>query len=115
MEIKIANRLVGPEHPPLVIAELGINHNGSLETAFKLVDSAARAGVEIIKHQTHIVEDEMSNLAKKIIPGNAYESIYDIMDKCSLSLEEEVKLKNYIESKNLIFLSTPFLGLLQTD
>ena len=106
--IKIANRLIGPEHPPLVIAELGINHNGSLETAFKLVDSAARSGVEIIKHQTHVVEDEMSIAAKKVIPGNANESIYSIMERCALDEESELELKNYIESKGAIFISTPF-------
>ena len=51
--------------PPLVIAEIGINHEGSLEVAKEMVDAAFRAGVEIVKHQTHIVEDEMSGAAKK--------------------------------------------------
>ena len=62
---KIKNRIVGPNNYPLVIAELGINHNGSLKKAIKLVDKAWRAGAEIIKHQTHIAEDEMSIEAKK--------------------------------------------------
>ena len=51
--------------------EIGINHNGSIETAFKIVDAAKRAGAEIIKHQTHIPDDEMSTEAKKIKPGNS--------------------------------------------
>ena len=75
----IANRKVGKSEVPLVIAELGINHGGCIKTAFKMVDSAASAGVEIIKHQTHVVEDEMSSKAKKVIPGNADISIYEIM------------------------------------
>ena len=58
-------------YPPVVIAEIGINHEGSLEVAKEMVDAAFRAGVEIVKHQTHIVEDEMSGAAKKVIPGNA--------------------------------------------
>ena len=62
---KIAGRQVGPEYPPLVIAEIGINHEGSLEVAKAMVDAADRAGVEVVKHQTHIVEDEMSPEAKK--------------------------------------------------
>ena len=104
----IANRKVGKSEIPLIIAELGINHGGCLKTAFKMVDSAASAGVEIVKHQTHIVEDEMSSKAKKVIPGNADISIYEIMENCALSEDEEYKLKEYVESKGMIFISTPF-------
>ena len=104
----IGNRKVGENEPPLVIAELGINHGGSLETAFEMVDAAASAGVEVVKHQTHIVEDEMSTAAKKVIPDNADISIYEIMANCALSEEDEYKLKEYIESKGMIFISTPF-------
>ncbi|RHU24815.1 N-acetylneuraminate synthase family protein [Parabacteroides sp. TM07-1AC] len=107
-EIQIADRLIGPDYPPLVIAEMGINHEGSLETAFEMVDAAARAGVEILKHQTHIVDDEMCEAAKKVIPGNADVSIYEIMKRCALSEKEEIALKEYVESKGMIFLSTPF-------
>lgn len=106
--IEIAGRKVGPDFPPLVIAELGINHEGSLETAFEMVDSAARAGAEVVKHQTHIVADEMSKVAKKVIPGNADVSIYDIMERCALNEEDERALKTYVESKGMIFISTPF-------
>ena len=70
--IEIAGRKIGAEFPPVVIAEIGINHEGSLEVAKEMVDAAFRAGVEIVKHQTHIVEDEMSGAAKKVIPGNAF-------------------------------------------
>ncbi|WP_318643167.1 N-acetylneuraminate synthase family protein [Flavobacterium ardleyense] len=106
--IEIAGRKIGADYPPLVIAELGINHEGSLEVAKEMVDAASRAGVEMIKHQTHIVEDEMSGAAKKVIPGNAAVSIYEIMQRCALSEEEELELKNYVESKGMIFISTPF-------
>lgn len=107
-EINLSDRLIGPGHPPLVIAEIGINHGGQLDVAYKLVDAAARAGVEVVKHQTHVVDDEMSDAAKKVIPGNASESIYEIMSRCALSEEDEIQLKNYIESKGMVFLSTPF-------
>jgi sialic acid synthase SpsE len=106
--IEIAGRKIGANYPPLVIAELGINHEGNLKTAFEMVDAAARAGVEILKHQTHIVEDEMSGAAKKVIPGNADVSIYEIMRRCSLNEEEEFQLMNYVHSKGMIFISTPF-------
>jgi N-acetylneuraminate synthase len=106
--IEIAGRKVGLDYPPLVIAEIGINHEGSLQVAKEMVDAAHRAGVEVVKHQTHIVADEMSAAAKKVIPGNADVSIYEIMDRCSLNEQDEVILKNYVESKGMIFISTPF-------
>ena len=107
-EIKINNRLIGENHPPIVIAEMGINHEGSLDLAISMADAAIDAGAEIIKHQTHIVEDEMSDEAKNVIPGNADVSIYEIMARCALSEDEEFALMNHIQSKNCIFISTPF-------
>jgi len=106
--IEIAGRKTGYDYEPLIIAEIGINHEGSLQTAMEMVDAAASAGVEIIKHQTHMVDDEMSSAAKKVVPGNAKVSIYDIMARCALSEDEEFELKKYIESKGIIFISTPF-------
>ena len=106
--IKIQNRKIGLDYPPLVIAEIGINHEGSLKVAKKMVDAAARVGAEVVKHQTHIVEDEMSKAAKSLIPGNAEVSIYDIMKRCALNEKDEIELKNYVESKGMLFLSTPF-------
>lgn len=107
-QIDICGRLIGPAHPPLVVAEIGINHNGSLDLARTFVDAAASAGVEVIKHQTHVVDDEMSGAARHVIPGNANESIYDIMARCALSEESEISLKEYVESRGMIFISTPF-------
>ena len=106
--IEIAGRKIGQDFPPLVIAEIGINHEGSLQIAKQMVDAAKRAGAEIVKHQTHIVADEMSGAAKKVIPGNASVSIYEIMERCSLNESDELELKNYVESKGMIFISTPF-------
>jgi len=106
--IKIGNRIIGEDYKPLVIAEIGINHEGSLKAAKEMVDAAYEAGAEIIKHQTHVVDDEMSQEAKKVIPGNADVSIYDIMARCALNEEDEKKLKKYVETKGMIFLSTPF-------
>ncbi|MBQ9025562.1 MAG: N-acetylneuraminate synthase family protein [Methanobrevibacter sp.] len=106
--MKIENKIIGKDYPPLIIAEIGINHEGSLEVAKQMVDAAVSSGAEIIKHQTHVVEDEMSPVAKEVIPGNADVSIYEIMERCALSYDEELELKNYVESKGMIFLSTPF-------
>lgn len=107
-EIQISSRKAGPAHLPLVVAEIGINHEGSLKTAFEMVDAAKRAGVEVVKHQTHVVDDEMSGAAKKVVPGNATVSIYEIMRRCALSEDDERKLKDYVEAQGMIFMSTPF-------
>jgi len=105
---KIGNRSVGKNNYPLIIAELGINHNGSLKKAKNLVDKAFKAGAEIIKHQTHIAEDEMSLEAKNIIPTHTKENIFDIIKKNSLSEEDEFKLMKYVKKKGMLFISTPF-------
>ncbi len=105
---EIGNIKVGIGEEPLVIPEMGINHEGSLKVAKLIVDAASRAGAKIIKHQTHIIEDEMSHAAKEVIPGNSNVSIYDVMERCALNEEEEFELKRYTESKGMIFLSTPF-------
>ena len=106
--MKIGNREISPLHPPLVIAESGINHGGDLDVAKNMVRLAALSGCECVKHQTHIVEDEMTDEAKKIFPPNANSSIWDIMAECALSLEDEAELKKYTEDKGLIYISTPF-------
>lgn len=107
-EFQIQGRKVGDNHPPIIIAELGINHEGSLETAISMVDAAIDAGAEIIKHQTHIVEDEMSDEAKSVIPGNTVESIYEIMARCALPEIQERHLMEHVHKRGAIFISTPF-------
>lgn len=106
--IHIQHLNISESSPPLVVPEIGINHNGSLEIAKLMVDSAKRAGAKLIKHQTHIIEDEMSKEAQNVIPGNANISIYEIMKRCALSYQDERALKEYTESLGLVYLSTPF-------
>jgi N-acetylneuraminate synthase len=106
--MKIGSRWVGSDHAPLVIAEIGINHEGSFAKAKRMVDDAWKAGAECVKFQSHVIEDEMVPAAKNVIPGNAQESIWNIMERCALTEKEERDLKKYVESKGMIYLSTPF-------
>lgn len=106
--MKIAHREIGPEHPPLVIAEIGINHGGDLELAKYLVTLAAKAGAECVKHQTHFIADEMTEEAKSIYPPNADISIWEVMENCALPPDDEIALKHHAEQLGLIYLSTPF-------
>lgn len=107
-EIRIHNRKIGRAYPPFVIAEIGINHEGSLAKAKHMILDAARVGAECVKFQAHVVEDEMVPIAKKIVPGHARESIWDIMKRCAFSEDDDRELKRYAEKLGLIYLSTPF-------
>ena len=106
--MKIAHRDISPSQPPLVIAEIGINHGGSLDVAKAMVSAAHRAGCEMVKHQTHFVEDEMTDEAKGIFPPNADVSIWEVMARCALSKDDEIALKKHAEDLGLIYISTPF-------
>ena len=106
--IKIGKRIISNKHRPLIVAEIGINHFGSLKLAKKIVDSIKKTGAEAVKVQIHIPDDEMSEEAKKIRPGNSNKNIYRIISENSLTLKDELKLKKYIESKKLIYIATPF-------
>ena len=104
--IHIGTRVVDDASAPLVIAEIGINHEGDPAKARRMVDDAAAAGCECVKFQCHVIEDEM--IPNDVIPGNARESIWDIMARCALSEADDRALMRYAESKGLIYLSTPF-------
>ena len=104
----IKDRNIGNKEFPFGIAEIGINHGGNLEVAKKMVLEAYKVGAECIKHQTHFVEDEMTDEAKNIYPPNANESIWNLIAKSALSKDEEISLKKYTEDLGMIYLSTPF-------
>lgn len=106
-EFSLAGRKVGPEHPPLAIAEVGINHEGSLDKAIQMVDAAADAGAEIIKFQCHITEKEMIPTDMK--PGDiSDERLWDIIKRCELNEDEERQVQKHCEKRGLIYFSTPF-------
>ena len=84
MKFKIADREIGFDKDPLIIAEIGINHNGNLDHAIAIADSAIKSGAEILKHQTHIPDEEMSLEARNTIPGNSKLSIYKIIKMCTI-------------------------------
>ena len=84
---------------PYIIAEAGINHNGNLRTAFKLVDVAKNNGADAIKFQTYDTKKRVGNLNNKI---------FKILKKCELSYNDFEKLSNYCKLKKITFFSTPF-------
>lgn len=105
-QIEIQGRKIGREHPPFVVAEIGINHEGDFSKAIQMVDDAVAAGCECVKFQSHVIEDEM--IPNNVIPGNAKESIWEIMSRCAFSEAQERELMDYCAQKGIMFLSTPF-------
>lgn len=95
-----------------IIAEAGVNHNGSFELARKLIDKAVEAGTDCVKFQTFVVDEGISKRAEKAeyqksTTGEG-ESQYEMVKKLELPFEDFEKLQNYCKSNNIIFLSTPF-------
>lgn len=94
-----------------IIAEAGVNHNGSLELAKKLVDVASEANCDAIKFQTFITENLMiknSPKAEYQIKNDKSATAYEMIKNLELSKEDTIKIKNYCDKKNILFLSTPF-------
>ena len=107
-QFRFGSVVADDKRPALVVAEIGINHGGSLDDALEMADAAIDAGAHLIKHQTHIPDEEMSEEARFVVPGNDSRSIYDIISECTLTEEEEHRLAEHVRSRDAIFFSTPF-------
>ncbi len=109
-EIKIGKRKIGIQSPPFVIAEVGINHEGSTAKAKRMIRDAKKAGAECAKFQSHVVEDEMvsRDSLRHLTPSHATESVWDIIKRCAFNETQERELKKYTEKLGMIYLCTPF-------
>jgi N,N'-diacetyllegionaminate synthase len=110
--IKINNHLIDNGSPVFVIAEAGVNHNGDINIAKKLIDTAVDAGVDAVKFQTYKTENLVTNYAhmaeyQKNNIGKE-DSQFNMLKKLELSFHDFIELKNYCDSKDIIFMSTPF-------
>jgi N,N'-diacetyllegionaminate synthase len=109
--IKLGKRTISKESQCLIIAEAGVNHNGNINTAKKLIDIAVESGVDVVKFQTWITEELLTEKVKqaeyqKENTGKE-ESQYQMIKKLELKYEDFEELKRYCEKKNIIFMSTP--------
>lgn len=111
-EIRVANKIIGKNHPCFIIAEAGVNHNGNLELAKRLVDIAFKAGADAVKFQTYITE----NLQFKGTTKPKYQDCvvgqtidyFDLLKRLELSFKEQEIIARYCDEKGIIFLSTPY-------
>ena len=105
--MKIGHRKIGPDEPPLVIVEVGINHEGQIGKALQLVDAAADAGAEVVKFQCHITDQEM--VPTDMTPGKiSSERLWDIIKRCELTESEEKQVQAHCATRGVMYLSTPF-------
>lgn len=106
-EFMIGARRIGRDHPPLVIAEVGINHEGEIDKAIALVDAAVESGAEVVKFQCHITDKEM--VPTDMTPGKiSSERLWDIIHRCELTEDEERRVHAYCRDRKIMYLSTPF-------
>jgi len=109
--MKINNRLIGKKQPVFIIAEAGVNHNGELKLAKKLIDVAVKAGVDAVKFQTAKAKDVVTknagiaDYAKKNIKKNI--SQHEMIKNLELEYKDFKVLKKYCDKKKIVFLSTP--------
>lgn len=110
--VDIAGRTIGPGHPCLVIAEAGVNHNGSRDMARRLVDVAAHAQADVVKFQTfkaeRVVTSDAPKAAYQLRTTDAAESQYDMLRRLELSPEAHHEVAGYCQGKGILFLSSPF-------
>lgn len=104
--MEVGGRSIGGGAKPFVVPEIGINHEGQLSKAKRMVEDAAESGADCVKFQMHIVESEM--IDDEVVPVNADSSIQEIIRRCSLTRQEHEELKAYVESFGMTYLCTPF-------
>lgn len=108
--IKIENKSIGQDQPCFIIAEAGVNHNGDINLAKKLVDAAKESGADAVKFQTfksELLVTESANQAEYQKETAKDDSQFAMLKKLELSEDNFKELKNYCDEKGIIFLSTP--------
>ena len=110
-QIKIKNHLVGHGCPPFIVAEAGINHNGNVDTAFKMIKLAKKSGVDAIKFQTfkakEVVADSKQMFTYKSQDKEITEPMLEMLKRCELSRDAWIDIKNKCDEEKIMFLSTP--------
>ena len=107
MKIKIGDKYIGDGCPTFIIAEIGSNHNQSFELAIKHIDAAHAAGVDAVKFQTFKADKHVSKFAEMPKYLKGYDNIHELIKSLELSRDWQKPLKEYAESKGLLFFSSP--------
>ena len=110
--IKIGNKFIGENQPVFIIVEAGVNHNGDLKIAKKMVEAAAEAGADAVKFQTFTTELLVTKTAEQAAYQSKnigkVETQYQMLKRLELSEADHKILRDYCKKNNIVFLSTPF-------
>jgi len=110
--VRIGDRGIGPGHPCFILAEAGVNHNGDVDLALKLVDAAADAGADAVKFQTfkadRLVSPEAAKAAYQVEATGGGESQLEMLRGLELSQEAHWKILAHARERGILMLSTPF-------
>ena len=109
-EFKFCGKLLGPGKPPFIVAEVGFNHNGDVELAKKMIESAAKNGADAVKLQTFVAKEMISNKLIADDPDNPGHDIpfYEFFQRYELSRSDYETLFAYAKTLNIPLFSTPF-------
>lgn len=113
-EIKIGNRLIGANHKPYFIADIGANHDGDIERAFKLIELAKESGADAAKFQnfkaeTIVSKNGFESMGKSLSHQSSWEkSVYEVYQDASISEEWTYKLKNKCDEVGIEYMTSPY-------
>ena len=110
--VEIADRKVGPGHPCFIVGEGGVNHNGDMDMARRLVDAAVEAGCDAVKFQAYETEKYVTPDTPKadysLDTTDTAESHFEMIRRLELSPDNQREIMGYAHSKGIIFMSSPF-------
>jgi N-acetylneuraminate synthase len=111
-EITIANKLISNNKKTFIVAEAGVNHNGDMNIAKKMIDVAVESGVDAVKFQTFkadkLILKDIEKAPYQKVTTSQSESQYEMLKRLEVTKEQTTELMDYCHKKNIIFLSTPF-------
>jgi N-acetylneuraminate synthase len=110
--VEIDKYRIGAGYPCFIIAEAGVNHNGDMNTAHRLIDAAVKAGADAIKFQSYVTEDLITFDAPKadyqVETTGANSSQYEMLKALELSAKQQMELKDHCDEANILYLCTPY-------
>ncbi|MFH1860769.1 MAG: N-acetylneuraminate synthase family protein [bacterium] len=99
-QIALGNKIIGSDTPVFIIAEAGVNHNGSLERAKQMIEVAKETGCDAVKFQSFTAKNLLSNAVPR--------DVFQMLASLELSIDAHLILSEYAEKTGILFLSTPF-------
>jgi len=111
-QINIADTVIGPEQPVYIIAEAGVNHNGDINLAYKLIDVAVKAGANAVKFQLFdtaaLIRNDVKKASYQVQDTTDQQSQYDMLKALEISPQQCEALAEYARSSVIDFIVTPF-------